>query len=472
MFHKRIANVFIIVSLIISSPLFAFNGMSPISYGARSGGMGGAVTAVGGSVMDLQTNPAHLAGLDNTIIEGGINLAKPTLTYRDSFYDEDARYSYTNKVSSEPSIFPLPYTGIAGPVTDDIGWGVAFYAEGGVGGTFNGIKRHFPNRMTMNEMMASQLGDPSASVPYMGDSTLMTENTYSQFAFARLTPGVAMEFGKFKIGVGLDFGAALMEWRWTFSDPSGTMEMPGAGYRYKSDPAYSLSGKIGVSYELLEGLTVAYTYKARTKMYFDGDTSINAGNPNYYMALDTSAYMEWPESHNAGIAYAGDEFTISMDLRYIKWSNVINTMEFNLPYAWVQTPLGNQSAVLPFSLKWRDQRVIALGGEYKPGMVAFRAGYNYGNSPVTGAGINPLFPAITEHHFTTGLGLDFGDLDVDFAVEYAAPKTVKGSDMSDWDMFHAIEGDASQIASYKMMQYNHSVTMSSISLIAGVKYAI
>lgn len=459
-------------ALFLSTPLFATNGMLLPAYGARQAGMGGAFTAVGGSVMDLESNPAHLAKLKQGIAEGGLGILMPYLTYRDSYYDPDnAGLAYQNKVDAEQSQFPLPYMGYASPLGSNLGWGLAFYAQGGLGAEFNGIKRNTPNGATMNQLIGGMTGNPSASVPVIGDMRHMTENTYSNFGFARLTPGLAIRLGDLSIGAGLDFGAALLEWRWTFSDPFGMMEMPGAGYRYESDPALSLSGKIGMVYDLTENFRFGYTYKARTKMYLDGDISINAGDPNYFMALPVSSYLEWPESHRAGIAYEKDGFTISLDLGYVKWSNVMNTFEFKIPAPWVTMPFGNQIGELPFSLKWEDQTIIAIGTEYKTEDVAYRAGYNYGKSPVGERGINPLFPAVTEHHVFGGLGFFFGeDLELNIALEYAFPSTVEGGDMSDWDMFHAISAGYPSINTVRTPYFNHSTSMYQIVPHLGIVY--
>lgn len=465
---KKSLRLLTITLLISASSVYATNGMLMPAYGARQAGMGGAFIAVGGSVMDLETNPAHLARADDSRFEVGTAAMFPFLTYRDTYYSEDPTESYNNSLTAERGAFPLPYIGYSTKLTDNLGAGIAFYAQGGMGAEFNGIIRNTPGNATLNQVIQGMTGDPSASIPYIGNLNKMQENTYSNFGLGRLTPGLALDLGPLSIGVGLDIGAAKMEWRWTFSDPTGTMELPGAGYRYKSDLALSLSGKVGAVYELSETLRLGYTYKARTKMYLDGDTSVNAGNPNFFKALNTSMYLIMPESHGAGIAYEKDGFTVSLDLKYIMWSTAINSVEFNLEYPWATTPLGNYISTLPFTLKWKDQTVVAIGFEYMPDDVGFRLGYNYGRSPVGEDGINPLFPAITEHHAFVGIGLALDNLGIDFALEYAFPGKVKGSDMSDWDMFHALSGLT--LTQIDNPYFNHNVTMHQITPHIGVTY--
>jgi long-chain fatty acid transport protein len=59
---------------------------------------------------------------------------------------------------------------------------------------------------------------------------------------------------------------------------------------------------------------------------------------------------------------------VGMDIRWINWKNAKGYKEF----------------------QWKDQWVIALGGEFKPMQrLALRAGYNYGKSPIRGGTKNP-----------------------------------------------------------------------------------
>ena len=85
------------------------------------------------------------------------------------------------------------------------------------------------------------------TLPFIGHRKNITENTFSELSIGQLTPGMAIRFGDFKIGLGIDAIFSQLEFRYTFSDPTNSLELPGAGYRYKGDDAYALSGKIGMA---------------------------------------------------------------------------------------------------------------------------------------------------------------------------------------------------------------------------------
>jgi long-chain fatty acid transport protein len=134
-----------------------------------------------------------------------------------------------------------------------------------------------------------------------------------------------------------------------------------------------------------------------------------------------------------------DNLKVGMDIRWINWKNAKGYKEF----------------------QWKDQWVIALGGEFKPTQkLALRAGYNYGKSPIRG-GIKNLmnannipnfaapfsdfyiawfnligFPAITEHHITLGLGYEFTkNFSIDLAYKHAFNKKVSATDNAGMGMF-------------------------------------
>jgi len=66
--------------------------------------------------------------------------------------------------------------------------------------------------------------------------------------------------------------------------------------------------------------------------------------------------------------------------------------------------------------------------------VTWRAGYNYGEQPISkeNAAINILAPAVVEEHFTAGVSYDLdNDHQISVAVMYAPEKTVTGPNLFD-----------------------------------------
>ncbi|MCB1175376.1 MAG: outer membrane protein transport protein [Leptospiraceae bacterium] len=462
---KRILFTGIISVFLPAFSLWATNGTEMAAYGARYAGMGGANLALGGSLMDLQSNPAHLAGLDETSLEIGAGFLTPYLKYKDTFLDQDQDLAYTNEKTSENSMFPVPYMGFTTGLTRDIGFGLALYGQGGIGANFKGITRPLndpgQSPITLNQKMGQTL-------PFIGHRKNITENTFSELSIGQLTPGMAIRFGDFKIGLGIDAIFSQLEFRYTFSDPTNSLELPGAGYRYKGDDAYALSGKIGMAYDITDWVTVAYAYQAKSRMHYNGQMSVNAGDLRYLYPARVSMYLEFPEKHSGGLAFKLDTWTISFEIDYIKWSNSFRTVDFNLDQPYVSTPFGNNIDNLSFGVYWEDQRVYAVGLEYKPDSIAWRIGYNYGNSSTTGQGVNPIFPAITEQHVMLGFGIISESMEIDFAIEYAFNNTEKGSMTNDWTILHTVFG----LSDIRTLNYSHETSMKQVTPHLGLKFKI
>ncbi|MDH5650074.1 MAG: outer membrane protein transport protein, partial [Gammaproteobacteria bacterium] len=75
------------------------------------------------------------------------------------------------------------------------------------------------------------------------------------------------------------------------------------------------------------------------------------------------------------------------------------------------------------------QTIAALGGSYQlTSVLQLRLGYSYASNPVPRAYINPLFPAVTRHHYAVGVGFDvMPSATVNFSVSYAAPATARNN---------------------------------------------
>ena len=220
--------LFSLLVLFGAQPAAAINGFKLTAQNARSGGMGGATLASGGSVTDLATNPAHLANLKRSVIEGGAGIFFSRAVYEDSFMDPDPEYAYSNKVASQSSPAPLPYFGFAGPLRRKMGWGLALYPEGGVVIGFKNITRITPEGLTLNQTLAG--AGPVPDIPLIGRSRQIKESLDLNIKYLRLTPGFAMKFDRLSLGFGVDVGLMTAQIRITNRDPYGLTELPGGRY--------------------------------------------------------------------------------------------------------------------------------------------------------------------------------------------------------------------------------------------------
>ncbi len=140
--------------------------------------------------------------------------------------------------------------------------------------------------------------------------------------------------------------------------------------------------------------------------------------------------LEQPWEFAIGASYDIDHhFTVTMDYRYIAWSQSAGYSDFG----------------------WSDQSVYAIGGTYDTKYWALRAGYNYAKSPlaeinnengletvdIQGHSVVKLartmmstigFPAIAQTHYTLGGSILLSEaMNIDFALVYSPQETYKAS---------------------------------------------
>ncbi|MBI4617718.1 MAG: outer membrane protein transport protein, partial [Planctomycetes bacterium] len=142
--------------------------------------------------------------------------------------------------------------------------------------------------------------------------------------------------------------------------------------------------------------------------------------------------FELPQQVTVGFAYKPvDWFQLSADARWINWSDTFKKLTVKLENSTnpdVNALLGGSSTEATFQLNWDDQFVYAVGGEFYPiDLLALRLGYNFAKTPVPEETVNPQFPALNEHHFTTGFSLRWPRFEVHFAFEYSPRKKLEST---------------------------------------------
>lgn len=459
-FNFKLILIFPLANLLFHTPLDAFHGIMQPAFGARQAGMGGAFQAVGGSVMDLESNPSHLTRVYRTKWELGSAFHFPTISYEDLYIDENPEKTYQNKIVESPKAV-LPYLGIIKPITDQIGIGFAIYVQGGGGGHFKNIKRQTPDGRSLNEIFGMD-------IPIVGERIQAVEDLTFRFMTTKATFGVGFKKGNFAIGLGLDFVYGFMQLKRTYQDETRSLTIPG-GIRYQSDSAYTLGGKIGFSYDITETIRIAYSYTTRNVLPLDGTMHVDSYMLERSFGTRVSRYMIWPDKHIAGISYHKDRLIFALDLKYIPWSESFSSSKFRLEDVWMKTPIGVETNTFQFNLNWKDQTIIAMGLEYQWNETyKTRMGYSYGNNIIPANGVSPMLGASIIHHLSLGGSISWNDTSFHIACEYGFPKKTYGGKTSDWTLSHSVFSTSE----VHPMQYSYQKTMSVFSVYLGMEQYI
>ena len=299
----------------------------------------------------------------------------------------------TTSATSQSKMFVVPEVGIVHQINNKLTFGIGAFGVSGLGVDYRN----------------------------KGDELL---NIHTTFQFMRVIPALAYKVndaiyisGALHLAYGsLDMGASIC----AGGPPCINL---GGG----QSQTYGIGAQLGVAYNMGDFVYAGLTYQSPVNMtykrVFDSD-----GNGQF-----EDFKLTQPQELAFGVGVKPmDNFKVGIDLRWINWKNAKGYKDF----------------------QWKDQLVIALGGEFKPmQMLALRAGYNYGKSPIRGGAKDTTpnktipnfaapfsdfdiaffnligFPAITEHHITLGLGYEFTkNFSIDLAYKHAFNKKVSATD--------------------------------------------
>jgi len=397
--HKRFSFIFIIAMVILGmvGGVYATNGDNMIGVSPASRGMGG--TGVGMPVGPSDTifrNPAWMSYYDGFHLSFGGILFMPTVKARIQNPMGDSGWQ-----TSKADTFGVPEVGLITQLSDRLTFGLGMFGVSGMGVDYR-------NNNDLQSAMGRDL------------------NMHTNFQFMRFIPSVAYKVNDaLSIGGGvhlaygsLDMGAVMCA---DAADPNTCWN---AGGGQSQD--FGIGAHLAVAYRINDSIFAGMTYETPLSMTYE--RLFDSDGDGEYEAMD----LTQPQEVAFGVGMIPlDNVKLTADLRWINWSDADGYKDF----------------------QWKDQWVIAVGGEYRPiPKLALRAGWNYAKTPIReedGLQGYPMsdnsipdfnspfgdfniaffnligFPAITEHHITLGLGYEFTEsMSVDLAYKHAFEKEV------------------------------------------------
>jgi len=418
-----------------SSTAFATNGMNLEGYGAKSHALGGTSTAYDTGNSGVTNNPATLGLREEGSSELGIGI-------RGLHPDVNLQVPGM-RAGSEGDAYYMPslsYMRRDGAFT----WGVAVLAQGGMGTEYGENSPFFSygNSMTgapgvplSGQDIRSEVGVGRLMFPL---AYKLTENT---------TIGVSVDFLWASMDLRMDmdgahFGAMTMGQGGSVSGSMfGTLGgMIGSGmvsdidyvrYDFSNDNAFlgeavgfGTGFKVGFTHRFGNLLAVGGSYHSQTRisdletsnavLSFSGTgEAFGASDPVSVNGTIKVRNFEWPATFAAGVAlYPSERWMITADLKHLDWSSVMGKFSttFIADNSLSNGPFAGQRLDVDMTQNWKDQTVFSVGVQYRAtDRLALRTGASFSSNPVPDTWLNPLFPAITENHYTAGFGYRVSD---------------------------------------------------------------
>ncbi len=365
MFRKTTLAVAVLVALGTQSA-FATNGLAPTGLGQTHKAMGGAAAGFATSPMSMATNPAA-ASFTPDGYDVGLEIFKPdrSATFKGTAFGAPADVTADG---NGDEMFLIPEAGYKRDMKGGLSVGIVAYGNGGMNtsyesgvpfgaGSFGGLPGT-ATRIDLKQMFIA----PTASYKVNED-----------VAIGASVNLVAQRFEAEGLGAFTGFT----------SNPAGLANNGGAN-------STGVGATIGVQGRLSDKLSAGLAYRSKVDM---------SKMDEYSGLFPNAGEFDVPAATTAGIAFeATPQTLIVADVQKIEYADV--------------DAIGNSPATpLPFGANngpgfgWEDQTVYKIGvkQQLNDGL-ALMAGYNRGDSPVSGGvtTLNVLAPAVVEEHVSLG----------------------------------------------------------------------
>ncbi len=424
-----------IVTLLLTTPLWATNGYFTHGTGTKNKGMAGAGLAMPEDAISVANNPA--AALSNTgKYDLGIAVFSPSRHYEttDSIYNGQGG-TFTigpNDIDSDNKYFYIPSMAGSWEINEQSAWAASFYGKGGMNTTWNGGTATFdPDGPGPAPVMTLPGTYGGGIMGNNGAAGVDLSQAYLELTYAR-SIGENFTFGVSAVGVMQVFAArglaAFGGYTETFAASGGTV-MPTNLTNNGHDQSYGIGAKLGLIWDFSDSVAFAAAYQFKIGMSkFD----------DYSDLFADSGSMDIPASLKVGLTVRPtDSFALSFDVGKIWYSDVdaVGNAFANL----FSCPTANPMAMDPSyclggkngaGFGWDDMVVYKLGGQWSTsGPWTWRAGFSHGKQPIDSSEVlfNILAPGVIEDHLTFGFTreLESGN-EINMAFMYGFNKKVSG----------------------------------------------
>jgi long-chain fatty acid transport protein len=247
----------------------------------------------------------------------------------------------------------------------------------------------------------------------------------SKIAVINFSPALAYQLNEnLSVGTALNiyygmFDLKRLQWMKVEHPETGDI-ITNDAYQYsEQSDGIGISATFSMKYNVNEKISTGLTLRLPTKVTMSGDAENDgmefAGAPK---KSDFDRDVTWPLWLGFGVSYQlCPKTTLTFDAQYSQWSE-LDYLETEFKDENWKTITSHHDENL-FVLDWEDKTQIRFGVRRMINeAMAIYGGYYYDPAPAPDNRLNILFPSSTNHVATTGFGYTFGNMEIDFGMEY------------------------------------------------------
>lgn len=348
-------------SLILLLPKTAgASGFTIYDFGVEEQSQGNAVAAQVETPAAIFYNPAGIAGLSGTQVEGGVSALFPKVTFHSDVSDQDTKVH---------SGVLLPTYLYATKNFDKINLGFGFFSA-------NGNKAEYPK---------------SWEGRFFLTSAELLEFNFAPTIGYQLLPNVSI--GASAVLTQIYIKRSNQISLFPFFTQEGSLDIKADGLGIGS--AIGLKAHMGSS-------IVGIVYKGPMKIKYDGSATfqVPSAASSFFPNGDIHTTQHFPQMVVVGLAnQAIPRFTLEADLQWTNWNSFNSqTLTFDK-----KTSVVNDTT-LPYN--WKDTWTLRVGGHYDINdALVVRLGYVFDPTAVPGSTISPELPESDKHILEGGFGM-------------------------------------------------------------------
>lgn len=377
---------FVSISFIITSNAKG-GGFQINEHGAKAMGMGGAFTAQANDPSAIFFNPAGLG------FQQGMNLMLgTTLIFPSNKFIGPSPATTESKMKSQ-IFYPINIYGTYS-LNDAITFGLGVYNPFGLGTEWD--KDWVGKRLSIKTDLQTFFINPT--VAYR-----VNEQLSLGFGVSYVLANVNMKFR-------LQTFSSLQPLTPATVDGTAELDADGNGFNFN----------VGLLYKPIEDLSLGLSYRHSTKLSLEGNavfTDMQALQ-TYFPGGEGKTTITLPYNILFGVAYNFlPELTIEAGFQYVGWK-LYDTLDIKIAEGPPAPLLGVLQKGSRSPKDWENAFLLRLGGEYRFGEFALRAGYIFDKTPQPDKSVEPMLPDADRHELTLGLGYKLSEnLDLNFAYQ-------------------------------------------------------
>lgn len=235
----------------------------------------------------------------------------------------------------------------------------------------------------------------------------------AQIALVNFNPTVAFKVtDQIAIGLGADIYYSTVSFKQYYPWDAATGGFFPDDQNAEGDgDGYGLGGNAAVSWDVTEKQRLAFSYRSKVKVEYEGDITASPSTAPPQLVNDSfNLDITYPASVGVGYGIVlTDTIKLEAMLEWMEWSTSEN-LQLDME--------ANGSVTVP--MNWEDTITVAVGGSWQfDEQWIVRAGYGFIESPVPDETMSPaLLPDANRHAISFGLGYSVGGhgLDLSYTV--------------------------------------------------------